>query len=71
MYGCQQTLINPNSELKAILEYVCTEANKLSNCGLYYARQMYFKAEKIVSKFDLHKQLTRNPHFGALQSQTA
>jgi lycopene cyclase CruP len=32
---------------------------------------MYFKAGKIVSKFDLHKQLNRNPHFGALQSQTA
>lgn len=71
MYGCQQTLISPNVELKAILEYVCTEANKLSNCGLYYARQMYFKAEKIVSKFDLHKQLSRNSHFGALQSQAA
>ncbi len=71
MYGCQQTLISPTNELRAILEYVCTEANKLSNCGLYYARQMYFKAGKIVSKFDLHKQLNRNPHFGALQSQTA
>jgi len=71
MYGCQQILITPNSELKAILEYIGTEANKLSNCGLYYARQMYFKAGKIVSKFDLHKQLNRNPHFGALQSQTA
>ena len=71
MYGCQQTLISPNSELKAILEYICTEANKLSNCGLYYARQMYFKAGKIVSKFDLYKQLNKNPHFGALQSQTA
>jgi len=70
-YGCQQALISPTKELKAILEYVCTEANKLSNCGLYYARQMYFKAGKVVSKFDLHKQLTRNPHFGALQSQTA
>lgn len=71
MYGCEQTLINPNSELKAILEYVCTEANKLSNCGIYYARQMYFKTGKIVSKFDLHKQLNNNPHFGALQSQVA
>ncbi|WP_009632232.1 RNA-guided endonuclease InsQ/TnpB family protein [Synechocystis sp. PCC 7509] len=71
MYGCQQTLISHNNELKAILKYVCAEANKLSNCGLYYARQMYFKAGKIVNKFDLHKQLNKNPHFGALQSQTA
>lgn len=71
MYGYQQTLISPSSELQAILEYVCTEANKLSNCGLYYARQMYFKTGKTVSKFDLHKQLTRNPHYTALQSQAA
>lgn len=70
-YGCQQALISPTRELKAILEYVCAEANKLSNCGIYYARQMYFKAGKIVSKFDLHKQLNCNSHFGALQSQVA
>jgi len=70
-YGCQQVLISPTKEMRAILEYVCTEANKLSNCGIYYARQMYFKAGKIVSKFDLHKQLNRNPHFGALQSQVS
>jgi len=70
-YGCQQTLITPSKELGAILEYVCTEANKLSNCGTYYARQMYFKTGKIVSKFDLHKQLSKNPHFGALQSQVS
>lgn len=70
-YGCTQTLITPSSELRAILEYVCTETNKLSNCGLYYARQMYFKVGKIVSKFDLHKQLSKNSHFGALQSQVA
>lgn len=70
-YRCQQTLISPSGELRAILEYVCIEANKLSNCGIYYARQMYFKTGKIVSKFDLHKQLNNNPHFGALQSQVA
>jgi IS605 OrfB family transposase len=70
-YGCQQALISPNKELRAILEYVCTEANKLSNCGTYYARQLYFKTGKIASKFDLHKQLNRNPHFGALQSQVS
>ena len=70
-YGCQQTLITPSQELRAILEYVCSEANKLSNCGIYYARQMYFKMGKVVTGFDLHKQLNSNPHFGALQSQVA
>jgi len=38
-YRCQQVLINPNYELKAILEFVCEESNKLANCGIYDARQ--------------------------------
>lgn len=70
-YGCQQVLIHPTKELLAILEYVSREANKLSNCGIYYARQLFFKTGKIVSKFDLHKVMQKNPHFGALQSQVS
>jgi lycopene cyclase CruP len=70
-YGCQQVLIHPTKELLAILEYVSREANKLSNCGIYYARQLFFKTGKIVSKFDLHKTMKKNPHFGALPSQVS
>lgn len=44
LYGCQQVLLHPDSELKAILEFVCQQANSLTNCGIYYARQLYFKA---------------------------
>jgi hypothetical protein len=29
MYGCQQNLINPSSELKAVLEFICSESHKL------------------------------------------
>jgi hypothetical protein len=39
MYKCQQILLHPNQELKAILEFICQESNKLYNSGLYYARQ--------------------------------
>lgn len=46
MYGCQQVAINPNKELKAILQFICEESNKLTNCGIYYARQLYFKTGK-------------------------
>ena len=42
MFGCQQNLIRADSEIKAILEYLCSESAKLSNCGTYYARQLYF-----------------------------
>lgn len=71
MYGCQQVLISPSSELKAILEFVCSESNKLANCGTYYARQLYFKTGKIPTKADLHRLLKSNPHFQSLYSHVA
>jgi putative transposase len=71
MYGCQQILISPNKELGAILEFLCGESNKLANCGTYYARQLFFKTGKIPSKFDLHRELANNSHFGAMYSQAA
>lgn len=74
MYGCQQVLIHSDKDLKAVLEYVCTEAKKLNNCGVYYARQLFFKTGKIPSRVDLHKQLgtiQRNSHYQALYSDTA
>jgi len=55
MLGCQQNLIRANSEIQAILEYLCSEAAKLSNCGTYYARQIYFKTGKISNRSQLHK----------------
>jgi IS605 OrfB family transposase len=73
-YGCQQILITPDNRLKALLEYVCTEANNLINCGIYYSRQYYFKTGKFPSKVDLHKQIgtiQKNRHYQALYSDTA
>jgi putative transposase len=71
MFGCQQVLINPDDELKAILEFICGESNKLHNCAVYYARQIYFKANRYVRPFDLIYELKRNPHYGALCAQAA
>ena len=71
MFGCQQVLIKPDAELKAILEFVCGESNKLHNCAVYYARQMYFKAKTYVRPFDLINELKPNPHYGALCAQAA
>jgi hypothetical protein len=61
MSGCQQILID-DSEAKPFLEYVCSEANKLVNCGVYLARQLLFKANYFVGKYDLEKGLKTNPH---------
>jgi hypothetical protein len=49
MFGCQPNIISPDKDLKAVLEFLCSESSKLTNCGIYYARQMYFKTGKIPS----------------------
>ncbi len=69
--GVQQNLINAEPELKAILEFICSESNKLHNCATYYARQMWFKAHQYVTKFDIVRNLTENVHFSALPSDAA
>ncbi|MGH1396083.1 MAG: RNA-guided endonuclease InsQ/TnpB family protein [Trichormus sp.] len=71
MYGCQQVLIKPSNELAAIGEFICSEANKLTNCGIYLARQLFLKTGKIVSKFDLLYEYKQNKHYQALYSQAA
>ena len=70
-YGCQQHLIKPDENLAAILEFLCGESAKLSNCGTYYARQLYFKTGKIPGKYELHKLFKSNVHFQAMYSHVA
>jgi putative transposase len=75
MLGCQPNIISPDKDLKAVLECLGSELSKLTNCRIYYARQMYFKAgKKIPSRSDLHKVLAtenRNLHYKAFYSDTA
>jgi IS605 OrfB family transposase len=71
MYGCQQNLISPDERLKSILEFICSESHKLTNCGIYYARQLYFKTHKIIGKFDLEKEYKNDKHYQVLYSQAA
>ena len=71
MYGCQQVLISPDKDLNSILLFLCREAHKLTNMGIYYARQLYFKTKKIVGKYDLIEQYKTNYHYKVLHSQAA
>lgn len=66
-YGCQPCLI----ESTPILEFICSEANKLTNQGIYYARQWYFKTGKYVGKHSLSYEYKTSKHFQALYSQVA
>lgn len=65
MFGCQQVLIKSDKNTKAIIEYLCFESNTLYNCSVYYARQVWFKAGKIISGFDLIGEMKVNKHFNA------
>ncbi len=71
MYGCQQVLIHPSEDVKAILEFICSEANKLANCAIYYCRQMLFKASHYVGKYEIDEALKSNIHFKAMRSACA
>ncbi|MGK7920269.1 MAG: RNA-guided endonuclease InsQ/TnpB family protein [Trichodesmium sp.] len=71
MYGCQQHLVKSSPEVMAMIEYLCIEANKLTNCGIYYCRQMLFKAGRFLSKAELDFELKANPHFKSMRSACA
>jgi putative transposase len=73
-YGCQQNLISLDNDLRGILEFLCGEASKLTNCGVYYSRQRYFKTGRIPNRAELHKVLgtdNQNVHYKAFYSDTA
>lgn len=42
MYGSQQVLVAQNPELIAILTFLWEQSHKLTNKGIYYARQYVF-----------------------------
>ncbi|MEO1431691.1 MAG: transposase [Cyanobacteria bacterium J06633_8] len=74
MYGTQQVLIKKPKEVIAVLEYICSEAKKLTNCGIYYSRQLFFKTGKYPNRAILHKELgtiQKNTHYQALSSEVA
>ncbi|MGK7895559.1 MAG: RNA-guided endonuclease InsQ/TnpB family protein [Xenococcus sp. (in: cyanobacteria)] len=71
MYGCQQVLVNKDTDLIKILTFLCEESHKLTNMGIYYARQLYFKAKKSIKKFDLITLYKNNNHYKVLHSQAA
>jgi putative transposase len=52
--GVQQVLLYPDNETKALLEYSSQQSGKLYNSGVYFARQTFFKTNKLLTgKFDL------------------
>jgi len=71
LFRCQQVLIHTNKETQAIIKYLCAESKKVFNCAAYYARQIYFKANRIIGKSELLREIKHNIHFQAMYSQAA
>jgi IS605 OrfB family transposase len=73
MYGCQPVLIHAKKEVQSILEYLCGESNKVYNCALYYARQIYFKTNRLVNRAEICSEMTKtkNRHFTAIYVSAA
>lgn len=72
-FGCQQNLLSSNPEEQAVLEYLCQESNKVYNCALYFARQIFFKAKRFVNRAELCSEMakSKNIHFGAMYVSSA
>ena len=70
-FAAQINRLPDEAELSAALEYLCRESNKLYNCTVYLARQLYFKAGKFSNGRWLSSQMKRNPHMKALYTSAA
>ncbi len=71
LMGVQQNLLSLSKEVEAIITYLCEQSNSLYNCGTYWARQIFFKTNRIISKFDPIYECGKNVHAQALPSVPA
>jgi transposase len=71
LFRHQQVLIHTYRDTQAIIEYICSESNKVFNGAFYYARQVDFKAHCYATKAELDQELKRNRLFQAMYSQAA
>jgi hypothetical protein len=66
-------MLHPDRDTQAILEYLCTESNNVYNCSVYYARQLYFKTNRIAGRAEICSEMARskNRHFTAMYVSSA
>ncbi|MDF5714088.1 MAG: transposase [Rhizonema sp. NSF051] len=69
--GVQQNLIYCDNDTKAIIIFLCEQSNSLYNCGVYWARQLFFKTGIIISKFAPIYEIGSNIHAQAMPSVAA
>lgn len=86
MFNCQQNLLSPTFQEKAVLTFICQQSNSLYNVALYEVRQRFFQSShwmtdnegkqwrrggKLVSYAFLCKKFKKNKNYRNLYSQAA
>jgi len=71
LMGVQQNQLDLDALTQAIVVYLCEQSNSLYNCGVYWARQIFFKTNRIVSKYDPIYAVGDNIHAQAMPSVAA
>jgi IS605 OrfB family transposase len=71
IFAAQVNRLPKDKQLRAVLEYLCSEANSLYNCTVYLARQLYFKENKFSNGRWLSTQMKHNSHMKALYTSAA
>lgn len=71
LMGVQQNLIYCDADTKSIITFLCEQSNSLYNCRVYWARQIFFKTKRIISKFDPLYEVGTNIHAQAMPSVAA
>ena len=72
IYGCQQDILKLDSFEQRVVEYLCRQANSLTNCAIYALKRAARQSGQIdYNYYDLDKHLKQNRHYKCLFSQVA
>ena len=72
IYGCQQDRLKLDSFEQRVIEYLCRQANSLTNCAIYALKCAARQSGQVdYNYYDLDKHLKQNKHYKCLFSQVA
>ncbi|MGL5075541.1 MAG: RNA-guided endonuclease InsQ/TnpB family protein [Waterburya sp.] len=72
IYGCQQDRLKLERFEQRVIEYLCRQANSLTNCAIYALKRSFRQSGQIdYNYYDLDKHLKPNKHYKCLFSQVA
>ncbi len=72
IYGCQQDRLKLDCFEQRVIEYLCRQANSLTNCAIYALKSAARQSGQVdYNYYDLDKHLKQNRHYKCLFSQVA